>query len=134
MREKCITKINHGALNGIIERLELDTIVDPKNITAQRIIQYVRATGNSMDSNVETLYRLMNGRVEAMEFLIRPNSKVIGISLQEMHLKDNVLVAGIMRNEKLIIPGGQDCFEEGDAVIIVTTHLGFDDIYDIIAK
>ncbi|MEE8835666.1 MAG: Trk system potassium transporter TrkA [Eubacteriales bacterium] len=134
VREKCITKINHGALNGIIERLELDTIVDPKNITAQRIIQYVRATGNSMDSNVETLYRLMNGRVEAMEFLIRPNSKVIGISLQEMHLKDNVLVAGIMRNGKLIIPGGQDCFEEGDAVIIVTTHLGFDDIYDIIAK
>jgi trk system potassium uptake protein TrkA len=129
---KCITKINHDSLNGIIERLNLDTIVDPKNLTAQRILQYVRATGNSMDSNVETLYRLMNGRVEALEFIIRPNSKLIGITLLDMKLKDNVLIAGIMRKGKLIIPGGHDSFMEGDAVIVVTTHIGFDDITDIL--
>lgn len=134
VKEKCITKINRISENEILNKLDLDTIVDPKKITSQRIARYVRATGNSMDSNVETLYRLLDNRVEALEFIIRPNSKIIGINLQEMPLKDNVLVAGILRDGKLIIPRGQDSFQENDAVIIVTTHLGFRDIRAILQK
>ena len=132
VQKKCITKINRISENEILTRLDLDTIVDPKKITSQRIARYVRATGNSMDSNVETLYRLLDNRVEALEFIIRPHSKIIGINLQDMPLKDNVLVAGILRDGKLIIPRGQDSFQENDAVIIVTTHLGFHDIRDIL--
>ena len=83
---------------------------------------------------METLYRLMNGRVEAMGFRIQPNSKLNGIPLSSMPMKSNVLIAGILRKGKLIIPGGQDAFEADDHVIIVTTYSGFDDIADIIAK
>ena len=132
VQKKCITKINRISENEILTKMDLDTIVDPKKITSQRIARYVRATGNSMDSNVETLYRLLDNRVEALEFIIRPHSKIIGINLQDMPLKDNVLVAGILRDGKLIIPRGQDSFQENDAVIIVTTHLGFHDIRDIL--
>jgi trk system potassium uptake protein TrkA len=120
--------------NEVIDSLQLDSVVNPKLLTTQRIIQYVRAANNSLDSNMETLYRLMNGRVEAMGFRIQPNSKLNGIPLSDMPMKKNVLIAGILRKGKLIIPGGQDAFEAGDHVIIVTTHIGFDDISDIIAK
>jgi trk system potassium uptake protein TrkA len=81
---------------------------------------------------VETLYRLMNGQVEALAFNIQTSSTITGIRLQDMKLKDSILIAGILRDDKLIIPGGQDQFLEGDTVIVITTHLGFGDIYDIL--
>ena len=116
----------------MIESLELDSVIEPKYLTAQRILQYVRAMANSLDSNVETLYRLMNNRVEALEFIIRPKSRIIGIKLADMNIKPDTLIAGIVRDDRLIIPGGQDYFCEGDSVIVVTTNLGFEDINDII--
>lgn len=85
-----------------------------------------------MESNVETLYRLMNGRVEALEFLLDKKSPLIGSKLAEMKIKKNVLIAGIVREGKLIIPGGQDAFQVGDTVIVVTTHLGFHDMENIL--
>lgn len=117
----------------VIEGLQLDSVVNPKKLTAQQIVQYVRAAGNSMESNVETLYRLMNGRVEALEFLIDKESMIIGQKLVDMKIKEGVLIAGIVRNGRLIIPGGQDEFHVGDTVIVVTVHLGFHDIYNILA-
>ena len=133
IRKKIVTKLNHIAFDEVIESLGLDSVVEPKELTAQRILQYVRATAAGMDSNVETLYRLMNGRVEALEFIIKENSRIIGQKLVDMKIKKNTLIAGILRDDRLIIPGGQDSFREGDAVIVVTTNLGFEDIYDILA-
>ena len=85
-----------------------------------------------MNSNVETLYRLMNGKVEALEFVIQPGSEIAGISIMDMKIKPDTLIGGIVREGKLIIPGGKDAFMEGDSVIVVTTQLGFKDIRDIL--
>ena len=131
--KKVITKVNHVDFGDVIEGLQLDSIVNPKQLTAQQIVQYVRAAGNSMESNVETLYRLMNGRVEALEFLLDSKSSLIGTKLADMRIKKNVLIAGIVREGKLIIPGGQDAFQAGDTVIVVTTNLGFHEIENILA-
>ena len=133
VRTKVITKLNHLEYNEVIRALDLDTIVNPKLLTAQRILQYVRGMHNGMGSNVETLYRLMDGQVEALEFMVQPGSDMTNIRLADMHLKKNVLIAGILRNFRLIIPGGQDRFLEGDSVIVVTTNIGFGDIHDILA-
>lgn len=130
---KVITKVNHVDFGDVIEGLQLDSIVNPKELTAQKIVHYVRAAGNSLESNVETLYKLMNGRVEALEFLLEKKSSIIGVKLADMQLKPNVLIAGIVRDGKLIIPGGQDAFQVGDTVIVVTTHLGFHEIFNILA-
>ncbi|MCR4751505.1 MAG: NAD-binding protein, partial [Eubacterium sp.] len=130
--KKIITKLNHIEFDEVIESLELDSVIEPKYLTAQRILQYVRAMAESMDSNVETLYRLVNNRVEALEFIIRPKSRFIGVKLADLKFKPNTIVAGIRRNDNLIIPGGKDSFCEGDAVIVVTTNLGYQDINDIV--
>ncbi len=130
---KVVTKVNHVDFGDIIEGLQLDSIVNPKELTAQKIVHYVRAAGNSLESNVETLYKLMNGRVEALEFLLEKKSSIIGVKLADMKMKTNVLVAGIVRDGRLIIPSGQDAFQVGDTVIVVTTHLGFHEIFNILA-
>lgn len=130
---KVVTKVNHVDFGDVIEGLQLDSIVNPKELTAQKIVHYVRAAGNSLESNVETLYKLMNGRVEALEFLLEKRSSIIGVKLADLNLKPNVLIAGIVRDGRLIIPGGQDAFQVGDTVIVVTTHLGFHEIFNILA-
>ena len=106
----------------------------PKHITAEYILQYVRAMKNSIGSNVETLYKLMEDRVEALEFIVNQNCRMIGIRLQDMKTRPNLLVAAINRQGKVIIPGGQDSFEAGDSVIIVTTETGLQDIHEILAE
>lgn len=132
VRTKVVTKMNHIEFGDVIKSLHLDSIINPRALTAQKILQYVRAMSNSMDSNMETLYRLLDGRVEAMEFTIHAPSRVTGIKLADMEIKDNVLIAGIVRNGKLIICGGQDEFKVGDSVIVITTNLGFHDLLDIL--
>lgn len=129
---KVVTKINRLAFKNVIAELNLGSVIYPRLITSESIIAYVRARRASIDSNIETLYHLFDGRVEAIEFSIDEISKVTDIPLMELKLKPQVLVAFINRDGKIILPSGQDCIRVGDTVMIVTTHHGFDEIEDIL--
>lgn len=131
-KAKAVTKIEKFNHVGILNALDLDTVIYPKYNTAEHIIQYVRAMSNTIGSNVETLYRLMDNKVEALEFVVRETSPVVGIPFKDLQLKDNLLICAIIRNGQVITPGGQDQIQLHDSVIVVTTHKGLDDIRDII--
>lgn len=129
---KLITKINRIAYDEVINNLDLDTTIYPKNITTEYILRFVRAMNNSLYSNVETLHYILDGKAEALEFKIGDNSPVSGVTIEKLNLKKNILVACIIRNGKIIIPRGKDIIETGDNVIIVTATTGFDNIGDIL--
>lgn len=131
---KIITKIDKPEYDDIIRRLEFDTAIYPKIITSDMIARYVRAMQNTLDSDMETMYTFIKDKVEASEFIIKDGSPVVNIPLSELGkvLKKDVLVAAILRGDKVIIPHGQDMILPGDAVVIVSKLLGFDDISDII--
>lgn len=129
---KLVTKIKRIDFDDVISSLELDTVINPKNITAETIARYVRAMENTIGSNMERLYNVIRGKVEAAEFLIKEGSPVIGIPLAKLQLKPGVLVATILRDKRVIIPRGGDTIEAGDAVIIVTNHLSQNDISDFL--
>ena len=134
-RAKKITKVSSNTYDNIISTLDIGSVIHPKHITAESILQYVRAMQNSIGSNVETLYRLMDGRAEALEFIIREKGEVTDIPLQTLNLKPGLLVCAIHRRGKVIIPKGQDCLELGDSVIIITTSCSeLKDICDILDK
>ncbi len=134
VRKKVVTKISHLEFNNVIQSLNLDSVVNPKETTAESILLYVRAMSNTTGSNVQTLYRLKDDSVEAIEFIVHKESELIGIQLKDMKLKDGVLIAGIMRNDKLIIPGGTDSFEADDSVVIATINKGFLKLEDILER
>lgn len=131
-KAKNVTKVHRIEYDEIIENLDLGSVLYPKNITAEYIIQYVRAMQNSIGSNIETLYQLIENKVEALEFRVHDQSELIGIPLKELRLKDDLLLACINRRGKIITPGGQDTIEIGDTVIVVTTNRGFHDLKDIL--
>jgi trk system potassium uptake protein len=128
---KIFTKITRITFDDIIHEMNLGVVLNPKLLTADRIIQYVRAKQNSLGSNVETLYKLVGNKVEAMEFRVKTGNHYVGVPLEQLHTKENTLVGCINRKGKIIIPNGKDTIQLGDTVIIVTTSFGLDDLSDI---
>ena len=128
---KIITKVNRVAFEEVFESLNLDTMISPKNITAELIVQYVRAMQNSFGSNIETLHRIMDDQAEALEFKIRENFTRTDIPLSKLPLKSGVLVGAIYRDGRFILPRGGDVIRHGDTVLIITTIKGVNDISDV---
>ncbi|MGN0154850.1 MAG: Trk system potassium transporter TrkA [Lachnospiraceae bacterium] len=131
-KAKVITKVDKVSFEEVVGDLPIGTIACPKNITAKSILQYVRALQNSFGSNIETLYRMLDDKVEALEFRIKQESKVTNKPLMELSLKKNLLICAIIRDGKIITPSGKDMIMNGDTVIVVTTNKGLTDIKDIL--
>ncbi|MBQ7322338.1 MAG: Trk system potassium transporter TrkA [Clostridia bacterium] len=129
--KKTITQIKSDDLYGLLRELGINNNVSPKNIVADSVISYIRALANKRGSNVLTLYRLVKNQVEALEFLAKKQERFYDKPLKELRLKENCLVACIIRQSEVIIPNGNSCIQHGDNVIVVTTHKNFDDLADI---
>ena len=130
---KIITKINNESFGSIVDSLKLDSIINPKRLAGEQIAKYVRSMQNSLGSSVETLYNISeNNDVEALEFRVNEESWVTGIPLKDLKLKDNLQIACINRNGRIIRPSGLDTIELHDTVIVVTKHTGLSKLEDIL--
>lgn len=128
---KIITKIDRDELFGMLDEVGIYNNVSPKDIIAARVLQYIRAIANKRGSNIITLYRLVNNQVEALEFVAKTQETIYNKPLKELKIKENCLIACIIRNNEVIIPDGNSYIRRGDNVIAVTTHKNFDDLTDI---
>lgn len=130
---KVVAKVNKISFHEIFDHMDIDSFISPKTIAANNIVRYVRAMQNSVgSSNVETLHRLINDQVEAVEFKVWEPSDVVGIPLKDLKIKKNLLLATIIRQGKIIIPGGNDVIQVGDHVIVVTSGKPLGDLMEIL--
>ncbi len=132
--KKVITKINRQSFVGMLNTVGLESIISPKIISANRVLGYIRAMTNSESSSLKTMYKLVDGRVEALEFEISENSEVIGIPLRDLRIKKGILIGCIIRRGQILFPGGNDTIEKYDSVIVITNNKGLTEITDIITK
>ena len=131
---KVIVKNNRVAYADLISAMGLDSIVSPKSITCANILRYVRARENVGGTKVERLYRLVNGKAEALEFIPKATDPYIGIPLRDLHIRPGTLVAVIVRQGKVIVPFGNDHIEAGDSVVIIACESGINDLNEVIRK
>ncbi len=129
---KIITKMNRTLLLPLFEKHEFSTAIVPKKLISDIIIRIVRSKLNAKGSMMSTLYRFSDNRVEAIVFEIKESSKSIGIPLKNLEIFPNILLAGILRGEEVIYPGGNDMIEVNDKVMVVTTRKGVEDFDDIL--
>ncbi len=131
-RAKVVTKIDRLIFHELIGNLDLDSVIYPHALTNEVILQYARAKQNAMGNNIETLYRLMDDQVEALEFKIGQNAPGLGIPLRDLDLKKNLLICGIFRDRRFILPDGDTAIQSGDRVIVVTGQARLNDFKDIL--
>lgn len=129
---KLVTKVSRNNFDDILDDLGVGSVISAKTVTSNMIMSHARALNNSQGSNVQTMYNIVGGKVEALEFYARTESEVTGIPLSDLDTKDGLLICCISRNGKTIIPNGMTTIEKGDTVIVVTTQTGLNDLTDII--
>ncbi len=131
-RAKVVTKINRLEYDDILEGLDVGSVIYPKYLTCDYIMQYVRALKSNSGSNIKTLYRILDDRVEALEFTVLKESEITKKPLSQLKLKRNLLICCITRDNKIIIPRGNDSIKVGDSVVVVSFERGLHDITDIL--
>ena len=130
--KKVITKINKPSLVGLMESVSMASVVSTKDITASKIVSYIRSVKNKRGSNVINLHKLGNNKVEALEFQAKSNKRLLNIPLKDLPIKKNILIAAIIRNNEVIIPSGMDYISLDDKVIVVTTNQFLNDLNEIL--
>ena len=131
---KVVVKNSRVVYEEILSVLGLDSMVSPQSITCNNILRYVRARVNGKGTAVERLYRLMDGKAEALEFIAREGDQYIGVALKDLHVRKNTLVAVIVRGSKVIVPFGNDHIEVGDHVVIMAGESGISDLNEVIRR
>ena len=128
---KLITKMNRTLMLSILEKNTRTSTVVPKKVISDMIISVVRSKTNMRGSTMSFLYRL-ESQVEFITFEINKNSRAIDISLKDIKIKKGTLIASILRDGKMIFPGGNDAIKINDSVMVVTTASSIEDFDDIL--
>lgn len=129
---KVVTKVNRESYVGLTSQIGLDCIISPKYLTTNSVLAYVRSLDNT-ESSIESIYHIVDNRVEAAEFRIKENMpRLIGIPLKDLKIKKNILICSVVRNRQVIIPDGNTTIELGDSVVVVSKEHRFSDIRDIL--
>lgn len=110
--EDVISKISREGYRELIEKMGIDMALNPLNITASTILRYIQGKKRVISS------LLIQGQAEIMEIIASNDMKLVNIPLKELDLPDGVLIAGIHRGRKVIIPDGETKILEDDKVII----------------
>ena len=118
--KKVITKVDRTEDNTIFKKVGMDSIVCPKRIACNDVLRYVRAMDNRKENSIRTLLRLLDGRVEALEFIADDDTQHLNVPLKNMSLRDGILLACITHQGNIVFPGGEDCIQSGDAVIVIS--------------
>ena len=117
---KVVTKASRISTD-VLGSIGLDTVISAQELATDRILSYVRALHNSEGTAVRTLYRIVDGKAEALEFSVPNDFEYIGVTFRDLKLRMNLMIACIIRHNKIIFPRGSDCMEAGDTIIVVTS-------------
>ena len=131
---KVVVKTNRYAYKDVIANLGLENQVSPRIITCNTLLRYVRARVNARGTTIQKLYRLVDGKAEALEFIAKKGDPYIGIPLKNLSVRKGALVAIILHKGKVIVPFGDDVIDAGDNVVIISTASGISDLNEVIKK
>ncbi|QWQ38443.1 Trk system potassium transporter TrkA [Gemella sp. zg-570] len=131
---KAIAKINRNSLTQIAEDIGLYSYITPKRIVGDIIAKHSKSLQCSKDSLIENIYKIANNQVELIEFKVSENSKITNIALKDLNLNSNILIAFIIRNNKLIFPNGYDIIAPNDNIVIVNYKQNIKELDDILIK
>jgi trk system potassium uptake protein TrkA len=129
---KIVVKVNREHFSDILESAGLDSIVSPKELVSEQLARYVRAMSNSEGSSMETLYRLADGQVEALEFRVSEDAACVGVPLRDLKLKPNILIAAVIRGSKSLLPDGSTVIQAGEHAIVVSAAGRLKSLDDIV--
>lgn len=112
---KVIVEINKPNYEVLMQTLEIDSFVSPRLLVAGRLAKLFRK------SSVISETFLKDGSAEIVELIVSKDSPLINKQLKELRLSaKGIIVGGIIRNRKAIIPRGNDVILPQDRLLVFT--------------
>ncbi|MBO5797603.1 MAG: Trk system potassium transporter TrkA [Clostridia bacterium] len=115
---RVITKLGRLESSELVTRLNMGSVVCPKELCCNTIVRYVRAMQNQAGAAL-SVHTIAEGEVEAIEFAVDDKTKHCGVPLKDLRLRKGVLVVGISHGANTEIAGGDSVFRKGDIVVLV---------------
>jgi trk system potassium uptake protein len=103
----------------------IDSLIYPELIAAREVLGLLQETGTT------EYMEFSGGKLSMFVQKLDENAPIINKSLQEIsisHKTDKYRAVAIKRNEKTIIPRGNEQFKEGDMVFVISTREGIDEM------
>ncbi len=129
---KTITRMSRDSYTDLVADLPIGSVIRAKELTSDYITRYVRSLENATGSEMDALYQIMDGRVEALEFTVGDDYPCAGVPLKDLRILPDTLICSITRGTTHIRPGGSDTVEPGDRVVLVTTNKGLKSFSEIV--
>lgn len=132
--KKVIVKSNRENYSAIMHNMGLDSIISTKQVACNTILRTVRGRASRSTATVERMYRLMDGKAEALEFIADPAAPYIHVPLKNLNVHKDALIAVIVRDNQVQVPFGNDTIEAGDHVVVISHRTGISELGQIVRK
>ena len=127
-----IAKVNRPEFALMAEKLGLECIISPNRIVTGKIAKYARALSTGEGSNLSAVYKILDGNAEALEFKVKPDFAYLGVAFKVLKLKKGILIGGIIRGRRMIVPSGNDEIMAGDRVVVISSGYRLGDLSEIV--
>jgi len=94
-------------------QIGIDIMICPELALASEVAD-VLSIPSAIDSEV-----FAGGKVEMMEFVVRPDNILVGKQMQDLQLSDCCIVSALFRNAEVIIPHGADTIQANDHMVVI---------------
>ena len=132
---KVISRINAKSRLKVLSPDSKICTISREDVAADRILGYSRSLLNAEDNDaVESLYRLMDGKIEFIEFKVDEKDSNLNVPLKDLKMKQNMLIGCIIRDYVTIIPRGDDVIKSGDTVLVAVINRQIARLEDIFAS
>lgn len=109
---KTVAKIKSTAYVSLVEKVGIDVVVNPRLLTAGAIFQFIRK------GDIVSVTLLGSAKAEMIEFIVPENLKITNIPLKKLDFPKDAIVGSIVRNDKVIVPSGDDYILPNDKVLV----------------
>lgn len=117
-----IAKINEMSYEQLLKKTDVNTCVSPSSVIVEKLLSVIRNLASSDRSRIKKLYRIADGKAEAIAFEVTEGCGKVNIPFRmpQFRLKKGVLIAAIIRGRDIMIPDGNSSMQAGDTVVVVT--------------
>jgi trk system potassium uptake protein TrkA len=119
-----IDYLEHTTLE-YFKALGIDSLIYPELIAAREVLGLMQETGTT------EYMEFSGGKLSMFVQKLEENAPILNKSLEEIsvtHKTDKYRAVAIKRNEKTIIPRGDEQFQVGDLVFVISTIEGIDEM------
>ncbi|MDP3371781.1 MAG: Trk system potassium transporter TrkA [Candidatus Paracaedibacteraceae bacterium] len=105
--------LNKMTYASLVTSLGVDAIISPRVITVSTILQYV------FQGRVRTIHSLAGGYAEVIEAEARETSYIIGLTIEDITVRDSIYVAAVVRNNDVILNPRRLIVGVGDVLVMM---------------